>query len=221
MSNPRLLLRAGLDAVGRVACARLLQSRTAPIVGADVRLAVPEKCCGLTRILAFFDRCGNCGFASSATGSARPQFPGGPHKTRRAPFETFPRRGKGDRASGGRGGGGNAGDWFPSSVRPFGLTPSPQGEGFHSRLPCHSAQDAMNFRRYSGEFTSHRRREASPDASILDFFRTEHGGIWGCLPTSTRAEARIHTAAPGPFLVGADDSAARCAILCRGEPGDS
>ena len=46
--------------------------------GADVRLAVPEKCCGLTRILAFFDRCGNCGFASSATGSARPQFPGAP-----------------------------------------------------------------------------------------------------------------------------------------------
>ena len=39
------------------------------------RLAVPEKCCGLTLILAFFDRCGNCGFPSSATGSGKPQFP--------------------------------------------------------------------------------------------------------------------------------------------------
>ncbi len=39
------------------------------------RLAVPEKCFGLTLILAFFDRCGNCAAASSATGSAAAQFP--------------------------------------------------------------------------------------------------------------------------------------------------
>ena len=40
-----------------------------------VRFAVPEKCCGLTLILAFFDRCRNCGFPSSATGGGNPQFP--------------------------------------------------------------------------------------------------------------------------------------------------
>ena len=39
------------------------------------RLAVPEKRCGLTLFLAFFDRCGNSVFALSATGSAKPQFP--------------------------------------------------------------------------------------------------------------------------------------------------
>ena len=38
------------------------------------RLAVPGKRFGLTLILAFFDRCGNCGLAFSAAGSARPQF---------------------------------------------------------------------------------------------------------------------------------------------------
>lgn len=40
-----------------------------------VRLAVPENCYGLTLVLAVFDRCGNCGLLSSATGSSRPQFP--------------------------------------------------------------------------------------------------------------------------------------------------
>ena len=40
-----------------------------------VHLAVPEKHFGLTLFLVFFDRCGNCGLASSATGGARPQFP--------------------------------------------------------------------------------------------------------------------------------------------------
>ena len=46
------------------------------------RLAVPEKRIGLTLTLAFFDRCGNCVFASSATGSAKSQFPlgGGANK---------------------------------------------------------------------------------------------------------------------------------------------
>ncbi len=34
------------------------------------RLAVPEKCFGLTLILAFFDRCGKPRLASSATGGA-------------------------------------------------------------------------------------------------------------------------------------------------------
>ena len=42
---------------------------------ASIHLAVPEKCVGLPLILAFFDRCGNSGFASSATGGAKPQFP--------------------------------------------------------------------------------------------------------------------------------------------------
>ena len=48
------------------------------------RLAVPEKRCGLTLFLAFFDRCGNSAFALSATGSAKPQFPldRGAHKER-------------------------------------------------------------------------------------------------------------------------------------------
>ena len=32
--------------------------------GPPVHLAVPENCCGLTLILAVFDRCGNSGFAS-------------------------------------------------------------------------------------------------------------------------------------------------------------
>ena len=40
-----------------------------------VRLAVPENCCGLTLFLAVFERCGNSGFTSSATGSAKPEFP--------------------------------------------------------------------------------------------------------------------------------------------------
>ena len=39
------------------------------------RLAVPEKCVGLTLILAFFDRCGNSGLPFSATGGGSPQFP--------------------------------------------------------------------------------------------------------------------------------------------------
>ena len=49
------------------------------------RLAVPEKRCGLTLFLAFFDRCGNSVFALSATGSAKPQFPlgRGAYKERR------------------------------------------------------------------------------------------------------------------------------------------
>ncbi len=41
------------------------------------------------------------------------------------------------------------------------------------------------------------RREASPDASGLDSFRTERGGIRGCLPTFTRAKRSA--------FVGADD----------------
>ena len=40
-----------------------------------VHLAVPEKPFGLTLILRLFDRCGNTGFASSASGSAKPAFP--------------------------------------------------------------------------------------------------------------------------------------------------
>ena len=39
-----------------------------------VRLAVPEKCCGLTLILAFFDRCRYYEFPSSAAGSGNSQF---------------------------------------------------------------------------------------------------------------------------------------------------
>ena len=42
---------------------------------APFRLAVPGKRCGLTLLLAFSERCGNSGFASSATGSAKPEFP--------------------------------------------------------------------------------------------------------------------------------------------------
>ena len=34
-----------------------------------------EKPFGLTLILRFFDRCGNSGFPSSATGGGNPQFP--------------------------------------------------------------------------------------------------------------------------------------------------
>ena len=41
-------------------------------------LAVPEKVFGLTLILRFFDRCGNCALPSSATGSGNAQFPPGP-----------------------------------------------------------------------------------------------------------------------------------------------
>ena len=40
-----------------------------------VHLAVPEKPVGLALILGIFDRCGNSGFASSATGSAKPESP--------------------------------------------------------------------------------------------------------------------------------------------------
>ena len=43
--------------------------------GPPVHLAVPENCCGLTLILAVFDRCGNGALAFSATGSARASFP--------------------------------------------------------------------------------------------------------------------------------------------------
>lgn len=39
------------------------------------RLAVPGECCGLTLILAFSDRCGNCELTFSATGSVSSQFP--------------------------------------------------------------------------------------------------------------------------------------------------
>ena len=42
--------------------------------GSPVRLAVPENPVGLALILGIFDRCGNSGFASSATGSAKPEF---------------------------------------------------------------------------------------------------------------------------------------------------
>ena len=38
-------------------------------------LAVNEKCIGQWMALAFFDRCGNSVFASSAPGSAKPLFP--------------------------------------------------------------------------------------------------------------------------------------------------
>ena len=44
-------------------------------VSCTIHLAVPGECCGLTLILAFSDRCGNCELASSATDSASPQFP--------------------------------------------------------------------------------------------------------------------------------------------------
>ena len=40
-----------------------------------VHLAVPENPVGLALILGIFDRCGNSGFASSSTGSAKPEFP--------------------------------------------------------------------------------------------------------------------------------------------------
>ncbi len=43
--------------------------------GLAARLAVPEKCCGLSLFLAFFDRCGNSVLPFSATGSGRPEFP--------------------------------------------------------------------------------------------------------------------------------------------------
>ena len=43
--------------------------------GPPVHLAVPENCCGLTLILAVFDRCGKGALAFSATGSARASFP--------------------------------------------------------------------------------------------------------------------------------------------------
>ena len=39
-----------------------------------IRLAVPGKCRARRRSLAFFDRCGNCVFAVSAPGGAKPQF---------------------------------------------------------------------------------------------------------------------------------------------------
>ena len=47
-----------------------------------LHLAVPEKRCGLTLILAFFDRCGYSWLALSATGSASPQF----QRERRPPY---------------------------------------------------------------------------------------------------------------------------------------
>ena len=43
--------------------------------GPPVHLAVPENCCGLTLILAVFDRCGKGALAFSATGSATASFP--------------------------------------------------------------------------------------------------------------------------------------------------
>ena len=56
------------------AAAEIACGATEPVRSGDERLAVPEKPFGLTLILRFFDRCGNCGLASSAAGSARPQF---------------------------------------------------------------------------------------------------------------------------------------------------
>ena len=51
--------------------------RAAPLrrFATPLRLAVPENPIGLSLILGIFDRCGNSGFASPATGSAKPQFP--------------------------------------------------------------------------------------------------------------------------------------------------
>ena len=46
-----------------------------PPQAVPVHLAVPEKCCGLTPSLAFFDRCGKRALAFSATGNARTLFP--------------------------------------------------------------------------------------------------------------------------------------------------
>ncbi len=43
--------------------------------GPPVHLAVPENCCGLTLILAVFDRCGKGALTLSATGGARAPFP--------------------------------------------------------------------------------------------------------------------------------------------------
>ena len=42
---------------------------------AAIHLAVPEKCCGLTLFLAFFDRCGKGTSPSSATGGGLVPFP--------------------------------------------------------------------------------------------------------------------------------------------------
>ena len=66
------------------------------------RLAVPENPVGLALILGIFDRCGNPGFASSATGSAKPESPlrgRQGHLIRHAadrytPHATFPSRGR-------------------------------------------------------------------------------------------------------------------------------
>ena len=43
-------------------------------VECTIHLAVPGECCGLTLILAFSDRCGNCELTVSATGSVSSQF---------------------------------------------------------------------------------------------------------------------------------------------------
>ena len=43
-------------------------------VSCTIHLAVPGECCGLTLILAFSDRCGNCELTVSATGSVSSQF---------------------------------------------------------------------------------------------------------------------------------------------------
>ena len=57
--------------------------------------------------------------------------------------------------------------------------------------PAHSlfviARSAATRQSHPHPHRTHR-REASPDASVLDSFRTKHGGIWGCLPTSARAD---------------------------------
>ena len=45
-----------------------------PAAGGCKRLAVPEKPFGLSLILRFFDRCGNCGPPLSAAGGGGPQF---------------------------------------------------------------------------------------------------------------------------------------------------
>ena len=54
-------------------------------VSCTIHLAVPGECCGLTLILAFSDRCGNCELTVSATGSVSSQF----HRQFRYTFESL------------------------------------------------------------------------------------------------------------------------------------
>ena len=55
--------------------AREWQMRQGGEISFSVHLAVPEKCCGLTLFLAFFDRCGKGTSPSSATGGGLVPFP--------------------------------------------------------------------------------------------------------------------------------------------------